>query len=641
MKLDRIQISNFLSIPDNFEIRMDPSCRVLVGINEAGKSNILRALSMLCKDVNPSPSDKREPLPGEDQYKESSVCFIFKLDRKELERITSTFKEFVLCSNLDKPLFQLKDRKISFKEIILEKDEVIYEADLSDQSKRFKYWSLSNLYTVLPNWKKPTENAPVKHKLKNGKEIQLKEIFLINIDEYKEISKDFLEDATPEYINKTIGSELVAHLKSNLPDCIFWKYEEKNILPSKVDLAKYSANPDICLPLKYMFQLAKYDDIQKAFQEAKQRNVNHGINNLLDRVATEATKYFQSVWKDYKSIEFYLKENGANIDVAIKDTKNLYDFEERSDGFKRFVTFLLMISVRVKKELMKNTLILIDEPSIGLHPSAEKYLREELISISKRNYVVYSTHSIFMIDKDNISRHIIVKKENEKTFSIDAKESNIFDEEVLYKALGSSVFEIIKRKNILFEGWRDKKLFQTALRRVPSDHSKLKKAFKDVGLAHSKGVKFMKFITPVFESANKDCYILSDTDEPAKRYQKEFEEEKLYGDWKRYDEILSGAQEITAEDFIRKVIFVKLCKKVMKDNSILTELTESDFEDSRGIMFVLKEWLKASTINSEMQKEVLDSIKENVFAELKPSQIGNNYYNLIEKLAEHMDLFSS
>ncbi len=37
----------------------------------------------------------------------------------------------------------------------------------------------------------------------------------------------------------------------------------------------------------------------------------------------------------------------------------------------------------------------------------------------------------------------------------------------------------------------------------------------------------------------------------------------------------------------------------------------------------------------------MDSIKENVFTQLKPNQIESNYYNLFEELAEHMDMFYS
>lgn len=64
MKLDRVQISQFRSIKD-LEIRFQPTCRILVGKNESGKSNILKALSLLNDDISIDVSDLREGLPGE------------------------------------------------------------------------------------------------------------------------------------------------------------------------------------------------------------------------------------------------------------------------------------------------------------------------------------------------------------------------------------------------------------------------------------------------------------------------------------------------------------------------------------------------------------------------------------------------
>lgn len=52
MKLDRIHIKNYRSIMD-VVINLDPACRVLVGKNGAGKSNILNALSLLNDDTTP------------------------------------------------------------------------------------------------------------------------------------------------------------------------------------------------------------------------------------------------------------------------------------------------------------------------------------------------------------------------------------------------------------------------------------------------------------------------------------------------------------------------------------------------------------------------------------------------------------
>lgn len=44
MKLDKIQIKNFRSIEDE-TIEIDNKCIIFVGKNEAGKSNILKAIS--------------------------------------------------------------------------------------------------------------------------------------------------------------------------------------------------------------------------------------------------------------------------------------------------------------------------------------------------------------------------------------------------------------------------------------------------------------------------------------------------------------------------------------------------------------------------------------------------------------------
>ncbi|MDP2788854.1 MAG: AAA family ATPase, partial [bacterium] len=65
MKLNRVKIKNFRSIED-LEIKINPACRVLVGINESGKSNILHALALLGEKL-PTRDDIREPLPNESQ----------------------------------------------------------------------------------------------------------------------------------------------------------------------------------------------------------------------------------------------------------------------------------------------------------------------------------------------------------------------------------------------------------------------------------------------------------------------------------------------------------------------------------------------------------------------------------------------
>jgi hypothetical protein len=97
---------------------------------------------------------------------------------------------------------------------------------------------------------------------------------------------------------------------------------------------------------------------------------------------------------------------------------------------------------------------------------------------------------------------------------------------------------------------------------------------------------------------------------------------------------LENTPEITAEDFIKKNVFVSLCKKVKRDNPALSELTEANFQDSQSVMHILKKWVKIPPFDEAKRKEIIDSIKETVFSELKQSQIEDNYYNLLEKLKE-------
>ena len=306
---------------------------------------------------------------------------------------------------------------------------------------------------------------------------------------------------------------------------------------------------------------------------------------------------------------------------------------QRSDGVKRFITFLLHISANVKANLLSNVIILVDEPDMSLHPSGSRYIRDELIETAKKNYVVFSTHSIFMIDKNNIGRHIIVKKEREKTGVKNASKSNFVDEEVLFNALNFTVYDIIKKDNIIFEGWRDKRLFKIALEKIPTTHAKELKAYKEIlkriGLCHAEGVKDVRNITPLLELANRNCIIISDGDIPAKEKQKEYQEMHGYGAWKRYDEISNKYKAETAEDFIKEDVFKGYLTKIKKDYpSLISDPTIN----STKRMDAVKKWMASQNIAQGKIKEALNELKESLFNNLKAADINTSYYDFLKDL---------
>ena len=86
MQLDRVEIRNFRSIKQA-TVGFQPRCRVLVGINESGKSNVLQALALLDSERKVQKTDIREPLPGEEPDAPSYVSFVFSLDKIDRENL--------------------------------------------------------------------------------------------------------------------------------------------------------------------------------------------------------------------------------------------------------------------------------------------------------------------------------------------------------------------------------------------------------------------------------------------------------------------------------------------------------------------------------------------------------------------------
>lgn len=629
MKLNQVEIKNFRSIQDT-ALDFDPPCRVLVGINESGKSNILNALALLGEDFKPvKKDDLREALPDEDPINKSYIRFVFKFQKEESDELLEKVSSKILSNAKNPDIVSISNKNKNVKEFCATRNEGLYSADILSEEKSFKYWGLGTNYKLLSGWKKPTAACPADFAAElKGQQYKLAEYKLIRVADLGEIPDNYLEDADIEDLAKLSGNAITEITEENLPDTLFWEYDENNLLPGNVKIAEFSANPDSCILLKNMFSLAGVSDIKTSIEDAR-KGTDNQFQNYLNRIAKKTTNHFRSVWKEYKNIEFSLKLNADQIIPGVKE-KNTHDFSRRSDGFKRFVTFLLMISVNVKTDNLRDTLLLIDEPDVSLHPTGARYLRDELIKISQTNYVVYSTHSIFMIDSGDVSRHYIVKKKDEITNIESAKESNIADEEVLYNALGHSVFAIIKENNLIFEGWKDKHLFCVAIGNASAD---IKKKYKDVGVCHAKGVKTVKAITPMIELAKRKCVIVSDSDKPAKEQQKLYKNEKGFGEWKTYQDIDSSIEAITGEDFIKNDFIAKQIKTALSGTT-MPVFAETTLPDKKGKLAVISKWLMDNGMTTGQTKDTIEKIKNTIFENLGHSNIDEvEYKKLLEGIS--------
>src|SRR6266508_187348 len=476
----------------------EPHCQILVGINESGKSNILKALSFLAEEELPKKTDLRLEKASEARIKEAFIRFHFKIEKDDYSSIKDSVQGSVhkKKSRETTPVAMLTGNKATLDQIVLEHEYLLYEIDLNNESKYFSWYTRAKQIKILKGWKAPIENLPkeVSVSAANGETIPLGSVKIVSPDAAGDIDPSHLRDATPEDLDNLVGNAIVSLGDESCLGCIYWSYDPQNHLPPQIALDEFLANPDSCLPLKNMFQLSGIDDIRSELGAVRRLSLHHQ-RNLLSRVSKKTTDHVRKVWPDYKGIQIELEPHGDQILVSIVDKDLRLEFENRSDGFKRFVTFLLMVSAKVRTRELVDTLLLIDEPEVGLHPSGARHLLAELLRIAESNYVVMSTHSIFMIDKENVERHFIVRKKNEITTIERAGKSEIFDEEVLYRAIGYSIFETLKRKNVVFEGWTDKRVFQIAVEALSAKQKELKTDLEALGLCHARGVKSVRSIT--------------------------------------------------------------------------------------------------------------------------------------------------
>lgn len=632
MRLTRAEIRNFRSIR-NVSIGFEPRCRILVGINESGKSNILRALALLDENRQPTPADLGDFPPDEDPSQPAYVRFVFVLDKSERTTAFEEARTKVLSPSPAEPLLAQGGKRLSLAQFIETRTEGLYTVNILTGGRSTQSWSLPESFEATGRWFKPSPQCPPDYTLtlSDSRQARLKAYYLLHGNLVSDVPQNYLAPISPEDVNSLAVAEIVKLVRDNLPACLYWTYSESLLLPPQIPLDQFASNPAMCEPLRHMFVLAEIDDIYSAVNKAKARP--NGIRNLLNRVAARATKHMRSVWREYKGITIELAPNGSNIDASVKDKYNLYDFSRRSDGFKRFISFLLIVSAKARTEELVNTLYLHDEPDISLHPSGARYLRDELIKVANTNYVVYSTHSIFMVDRELLHRHLIVEKSSEVTEVREVDESNITDEEVIYNALGYSIFENLKKANVVFEGWRDKRLCQLALKTVPAKHKGLKAAFSEVGMCHARGVKDISRITPLLELAGRYWVVVSDGDRAAIDHQQQYDGA---GPWLRYDEVLPESGIITSEDFVKPETFKPQIESLRSENPALPELPLDALTGANGKLYVIRKWLQSGGLSPDQQKSTLESLKERLYEALKPIHIEERYYEFLEALAKRL-----
>ena len=635
MLLSRVEIENFRSI-NSLTLDFNHRCQALIGINESGKSNILRALQLLDPAVTPNVSDLRIERHDEPQVTRGHVRFVFDLSAIEVDEVHMSMRMHFCADSIDEPLVVEGSESVPLRGWCESHAEGLYQVALLPVSRIANAFASRQSERLLPNWYRNKTNDVISLASDGGAPKVVPARGFIFVPKGSELSETTFEKPTLKDLDKLKADAVGKLVRANLPKCIFWKYADQYLLPSTIDVASFCASPDTCIPLKSMFELGGFDPSKLTDTIAAAQTQGHyRYLQILQKTAAAATNHIRGVWKDHKNIQIKLEPNGATLSPVIVDGVVPLDMANRSDGFKRLVSFLLQVSAKVRTNELQDTLILVDEPEIGLHPTGARSLMHELIAIGRSNYVVYSTHSIFMVDKSEIGRHLVVEKKNEVTTTWRAEKSRIQDEEVLYSAIGYSIFESLKEHNIIFEGWRDKEIFKVVSDAMSKSSKPTKDRLAEIGLTFADGVKDVKNVAHFLQLASRPCLIISDADKVAIQHRKAYQVPGAWGTWKTLHDVMPSASVVTGEDLLTKAAIVKRANKFRGSFENLSELTEASFDAGEAALAGLRRWLESSGLTGAPLEDALSLLKLAVFDGLKRSEISDQAEALVTFVLEY------
>lgn len=494
MKIVEIEIENYKSIK-NLVIPMsddygESNTVFLLGLNESGKSSILDAIYQL-----------QTAFDGDNYY---ALCHKSCQKQDEEIRITArarlTDEEYSQCVDL------LKQRL----------------PNLGDDIKKFT--GIEVIKSVTLNKEAPGKSSEPR--------VTLDEDFIVGKYKYvggvitpadsgvESASEEESENIESSIMNidqmKQIIMGNIEHLVK-FPVVLSWKSSPEHLMMHEINLREFQENQNLSIPLKNIFSLYLYgkkeaSDVQKTIDWALGTGENKA--ELEEDLSYYATKHINSVWKEHL-INIKVKIDGDLISVLVEDkdaARTFLSVEQRSDGFKQFISLLLTLSAEHHGEILKNNVLLLDEPEARLHPSGARFMRDEIFEIGRSNQIFVATHSPVMVDIDTPQRHWIVKKEKLEThLQVIGMGASMKDEEVMQMAFGINIMkEILPDNLLLVEGEMDKKLLEFSLRKLKG---------KPISVKSAQGSK-IPTLANILDSHDINTVIFLDADDAGRKMQK-------------------------------------------------------------------------------------------------------------------------
>ena len=244
------------------------------------------------------------------------------------------------------------------------------------------------------------------------------------------------------------------------------------------DISKYAKKTPIGLMLSGVLTAIletsqKYQSFQQKFEEVFGAS-DSDVRAKLDELSGRVKLHLEQQFPDCTSVFFEVSEPAfddilKNFETTINDgieTKA----EEKGDGMQRALMLAIIKTYsdfrREHDELGKNFIFLIDEAELHLHPTAQRQLKDALLTLSQNgDQVLINTHSSVLVADDHPEQTLFKVEKNggvTEIIPISSQEKS----DIVYELLGGSPADLLLPNNFLIvEGRSELELITRVIKR--------------------------------------------------------------------------------------------------------------------------------------------------------------------------------
>jgi predicted ATPase len=252
------------------------------------------------------------------------------------------------------------------------------------------------------------------------------------------------------------------------------------------------------------------------------------------------------------------------------------ELEARSKGFQWFFSFYLVFLVE-SEEGHKDAILLLDEPGLDLHPTAQQELIAFFETLSERNQLIYTTHSPFLVDGDHLHRIRPVTEDKTGHSRISA-ETWPKDRETIFPLQAAAGYAMVRglfqhRKTVLVEGMSDY-YYLHALRLQCGATGRTTLA-SEIYIVPCGGTKLIGHLASLFLGQEVRPLVLLDGDDAGRVRRDALMKEMYVGHESgivMLDEALGrSGEEVEVEDILGEAIVLPAVKAVIGKSLSLTD----------------------------------------------------------------------